>query len=274
MTVSLRNFHPWAGLALAAATLLAACGGDGSASAPPAPVPDPDPPALTAWALQRATDSSLTSWLREGGLFAGWRYPMPSMPAAIEDLVREYNRGMWTIGYTGQSPERLKAHQQNWHTFNTKTLRAEGGPLDHEFYGLPWPCWGTPAMKHPGTANLYDTSLPVADGGLCFRANFGVERNGVNLLAEHSFPLRSEIEDGYPEFDDKLVKKYGGQRMLDLLEEAAIENLMDKHPDKFDLDRFAAINRDIWDLRVATLGEEKASVLSAEDGKRSPVELY
>lgn len=38
------------------------------------------------------------------------------------------------------------------------------------------------------------------------------------------------------EYDDKLVKKYGGQRMLDLLEEAAIENLMDKHPDKFDLD--------------------------------------
>ena len=37
------------------------------------------------------------------------------------------------------------------------------------------------------------------------------------------------------EYDDKLVGKYGGQRMLDLLEEAAIENLMDKHPDKFDL---------------------------------------
>jgi beta-N-acetylhexosaminidase len=45
-------------------------------------------------------------------------------------------------------------------------------------------------------------------------------------------------------------------------------------PDKFDLDRFAAINREIWDLRVATLGEEKARILSVEDGKRSPVELY
>ncbi|MBP8811484.1 MAG: YbjN domain-containing protein [Kofleriaceae bacterium] len=38
------------------------------------------------------------------------------------------------------------------------------------------------------------------------------------------------------EYDDKLVKKYGGQRMLDLLEEAAIGNLMAKHPKKFDLD--------------------------------------
>lgn len=45
-------------------------------------------------------------------------------------------------------------------------------------------------------------------------------------------------------------------------------------PDKFDLDRFAAINRDIWQLRVDTLGEEKARMLSVEDGKRSPVELY
>ena len=45
-------------------------------------------------------------------------------------------------------------------------------------------------------------------------------------------------------------------------------------PDKFDLDRFAAINRDIWQLRVDTLGEEAARNHSVEDGKRSPVELY
>ena len=38
------------------------------------------------------------------------------------------------------------------------------------------------------------------------------------------------------EYDDKLVKKYGGQRMLDLLEEQALETLMEKHPRKFDLD--------------------------------------
>ncbi len=38
------------------------------------------------------------------------------------------------------------------------------------------------------------------------------------------------------EYDDKLRSKYGGQRMVDLLEEAAIEGLMEKHPDKFDLD--------------------------------------
>lgn len=127
----------------------------------------------------------------------------------IEDITREYNRGMLSIGYSGQSPERLKEHQQNWHTFNTTSLRAEGGPLHNEFYGLPWPCWGTPEMKHPGTANLYDTSLPVADGGLNFRENFGTERDGANLLAEDSYPVGSELRDGHPRFTADLLKQLG-----------------------------------------------------------------
>lgn len=45
-------------------------------------------------------------------------------------------------------------------------------------------------------------------------------------------------------------------------------------PPKFSLDRFAEINEAIWQLRVDTLGKEHAAVLSVEDGKRSPVELY
>jgi beta-N-acetylhexosaminidase len=45
-------------------------------------------------------------------------------------------------------------------------------------------------------------------------------------------------------------------------------------PNRFSLDVFQKINDDIWDLRVATLGEERAKQLSVEDGKRSPVELY
>ena len=127
----------------------------------------------------------------------------------IEDITREFNRGMWTIGYTGQSPERLKLHQQNWHTFDVTSLKANGGPADGDYYGLPWPSWGPPEMKHPGTPNLYDTSKPVSDGGLCFRARFGVERDGVNLLAEDSYPVGSEIKNGYPEFTADLLKKLG-----------------------------------------------------------------
>ena len=127
----------------------------------------------------------------------------------IEDITREFNAGMWTVGYTGQSPERLKAHQQNWHTFSFSNLRAEGGPADGDYYGLPWPCWGTAEMGHPGTPILYDTSKKVSEGGLTFRARFGIERDGENLLAESSYSEGSELEDGYPEFTDAMLKDLG-----------------------------------------------------------------
>ncbi len=142
---------------------------------------------------------------------------------SIEDTLREINRGTWTIGYTGQSPERLKAHAEHRHTFDTTTLRAVGGPVDGDYYGLPWPCWGDAEMKHPGTPILYDTSKPVAEGGLCFRARFGVERNGETLLAEGSYPQGSEITDGHPEFSADLLKQLGWWGDLTPEEQAAAE---------------------------------------------------
>jgi formate dehydrogenase major subunit len=141
----------------------------------------------------------------------------------VEDTLRELNSGTWTIGYTGQSPERLKVHMENKHTFNTTTLQAEGGPADGEYYGLPWPCWGTAEMKHPGTPVLYDTSKSVAEGGLNFRARFGVERNGVNLLAEGSYSKGAEIQDGYPEFSAKVLKQLGWWGDLTAEEQQAAE---------------------------------------------------
>ncbi|GAK83282.1 formate dehydrogenase-O major subunit [Vibrio ponticus] len=141
----------------------------------------------------------------------------------IEDITREFNKGMWTIGYTGQSPERLKEHQQNWHTFHKTTLEAEGGPANGETYGLPWPCWGTPEMKHPGTHILYDTSKTVAEGGGNFRTRFGVEFEGQSLLAEDSYSKGCEIQDGYPEFTDKLLKQLGWWDDLTAEEKASAE---------------------------------------------------
>ncbi|HET9751198.1 MAG TPA: molybdopterin-dependent oxidoreductase, partial [Casimicrobiaceae bacterium] len=127
-----------------------------------------------------------------------------------ESLLKEINQGCWTVGYTGQSPERLKLHMKNMHTFDVKTLRANGGPCDGEYFGLPWPCYGTAEIKHPGTPNLYDESKSMMEGGGCFRANFGIERDGVSLLAEDgSYPKGSEITTGYPEFDHVLMKKIG-----------------------------------------------------------------
>ncbi|MDI3515414.1 MAG: formate dehydrogenase major subunit [Rhodocyclaceae bacterium] len=148
----------------------------------------------------------------------GWDEP------SIEDTLREINRGTWTIGYTGQSPERLKLHMKNMHTFDVKTLKAVGGPCDGEYFGLPWPCYGTPEMKHPGTPNLYDTSKHVMDGGGNFRANFGVEKDGVSLLAgEGSASKGADLQMGYPEFDHVLLKKLGWWDELTEAEKAAAE---------------------------------------------------
>jgi formate dehydrogenase major subunit len=143
---------------------------------------------------------------------------------SVEDILREINRGAWSIGYTGQSPERLKLHMKNMHTFDVKTLRANGGPCDGEYYGLPWPCYGTPEMKHPGSPNLYDTSKHVMEGGGNFRANFGVEKDGVNLLAEDgSHSKGADLTTGYPEFDHVLLKKLGWWDELSDAEKAAAE---------------------------------------------------
>ena len=45
-------------------------------------------------------------------------------------------------------------------------------------------------------------------------------------------------------------------------------------PDRFSETTFATLNAEIWNLRIAVLGEERARELSVEDGKRSPVETY
>ena len=148
-----------------------------------------------------------------------------------ESMLREINRSNWTIGYTGQSPERLKAHMRNMNVFDVKTLRAKGGidketgyKLDGDYFGLPWPCYGTPELKHPGSPNLYDTSKHVMDGGGNFRANFGIEKDGVNLLAEDgSYSKGSPITTGYPEFDHIFLKKLGWWNDLTDAEKTAAE---------------------------------------------------
>jgi len=156
----------------------------------------------------------------------GMDEPMP------EDILREINKSNWTIGYTGQSPERLKAHMKLMAHFDVKTLKAKGSVKDPEtgydiqgdYFGLPWPCFGNPELKHPGSPNLYDTSKHVMDGGGNFRANFGVERNGVNLLAEDgSYSAGCDITTGYPEIDHVFVKKLGWWNELTPSEQAAAE---------------------------------------------------
>ena len=136
----------------------------------------------------------------------------------MEDMTREINAGNWTIGYTGQSPERLKAHMRLMGHFDPRTLRCTESVVDKEtgydikgdYFGMPWPCYGTPAVKHPGSPILYRTDLKMMDGGGCFRANFGISKDGEELLAaDGSHSKDSEITTGFPEFDHVLMKKAG-----------------------------------------------------------------
>jgi formate dehydrogenase major subunit len=153
-----------------------------------------------------------------------------NLPLA-EDVLREMNRGSWSTGYCGQSPERLKLHMANQKDFDLVTTRAKDGPAKGDYYGLPWPCWGKPEVKHPGTALLYNTGLAVMDGGSGFRPRFGVEYKGANLLAEGSYPVGSEIQDGYPEFTMAVLKKLGWDNDLSPEELATIEKVAGS-PDK------------------------------------------
>jgi formate dehydrogenase major subunit len=149
-----------------------------------------------------------------------------NVPSA-EDLLREINRGGWSTGYCGQSPERLKAHMKNQSKFDLVTLRApkDAPDVGGDYYGLPWPCWGKPEIRHPGTHILYNTNLHVKDGGGTFRARFGTERNGQTLLAEDSYSKGSELTDGYPEFTMGVLKKLGWDKDLTADELAVITKI-------------------------------------------------
>ena len=159
--------------------------------------------------------------------FAGktWKEPQ------IESILLEINQAVWTIGYTGQTPDRLKAHMRMMSSFDPKTLRSRGGkdPVNGydttgDYFGLPWPCYGNAALKHPGSPNLYDTSKHVMDGGGNFRANFGVEKDGKSLLAaDGSYSKGADIKTGYPEVDHVMLKKLGWWNELTEDEKKAAE---------------------------------------------------
>jgi formate dehydrogenase major subunit len=158
----------------------------------------------------------------------------------VEDITREINRGGWSTGYCGQSPERLKSHMANQKDFDMLTQQATTGPNKGDYYGLPWPCWGTPEFKHPGTPLLYNTNLSIKEGGGTFRARFGVEREEtlpdgtkrkVSLLGNGYYSKDSEIKDGYPEFTLGVLKKLGWDKDLTEAELAVINKVNPTTPD-------------------------------------------
>ena len=193
-----------------------------------------------------------------------------------EDVLREMNRGSWSTGYCGQSPERLKAHMKNQAKFDLVTMRApkDDPEVGGDYYGLPWPCWGSPAIRHPGTPLLYDTTKSIQDGGGTFRARFGNEREEklpdgttrkVSLLSE-TYSKDSDIKDGYPQFTYGVLKKLGWDKEL-TPEEIAIIQKVGGGPDKMDgvawsTDLSGGIQRICVKHNVIPYGNGKARVIA------------
>ncbi|MCT7574985.1 molybdopterin-dependent oxidoreductase [Aliarcobacter butzleri] len=132
-----------------------------------------------------------------------------------EDATREITRAIKTIGMAGHTPERLKNHQENWHLFDSITLKGKGA-LKDEYYGLPWPCW-TPT--HSGSPILYNVGKAVSQGGMGFRAGWTdknaegkvvpvIEKDGKTLLAGNS-PVKSSVNGGYKEITDQVLIDLG-----------------------------------------------------------------
>ena len=178
-----------------------------------------------------------------------------NIPVA-EDILREINRGGWSTGYCGQSPERLKAHMKNQAKFDMLTQRAPKDlpEIGGDYYGLPWPCWGKPEFRHPGTPLLYNTNLSIKDGGGTFRARFGLEREEklpdgttrkVSLLGNGYYSKDSEIKDGYPEFTLGVLKKLGWDAELTAEELATIQRINPANPNavSWSLDLSGGIQR-------------------------------
>jgi formate dehydrogenase major subunit len=114
----------------------------------------------------------------------------------IEDVLREINLGCLSIGYNGQTPERLKRQKEWAHVFDIKTKKAVGGPVNGEQWGLPWPCWSD---THPGTPILYRNDIPVSEGGCGFRASWGpTSPDGKTMLAADGSAPPAGPGKGYP----------------------------------------------------------------------------
>jgi len=129
-----------------------------------------------------------------------------------EDATDEIARSLKSIGMQGRTAARIKKHTENWHLFDSVSLKGKGD-LAKEYYGLPWPCWDE---THPGSPVLYNISLPVSQGGMGFRTRFGTERNGVSLLAADGVaPVGSRIKGGYDEITFKNVESLSGIKLTD-----------------------------------------------------------
>jgi formate dehydrogenase major subunit len=152
---------------------------------------------------------------------------------------------------------------KNQHKFDLVTLRApkDDPEVGGDYYGLPWPCWGKPEIRHPGSAILYNTGLHVKEGGGAFRARFGVETERARLSLPR-IPIRpvSDLTDGYPEFTFGILKKLGWDKDLRPDELATIQRIGGNNVDavSWAIDLSGGIQRVCLEHGVMHYGNGKA----------------
>lgn len=152
-----------------------------------------------------------------------------------EDATNEIAKALKTIGMQGRTAQRLKAHQENWHLFNSSSIKGTG-KFAKEYYGLPWPCWDE---SHPGSPVLYNINLPVSQGGMGFRTRFGTQRDGVSLLSSKgSAPVGSRVKGGYDEITAKNIEELAGIKLSEK-EKALVEGKNWKNDDSGILVKYA-----------------------------------
>ncbi|PAF43597.1 formate dehydrogenase [Helicobacter sp. 11S02596-1] len=119
-----------------------------------------------------------------------------------DDATTEMAQSIRSIGLQGMNAKRLKQHCDNWHMFDKTTLIGMG-PMKDQYYGLPWPCW---SEKHPGTPVMYNDTIPVMQGGMGFRVNWGVKApDGTDMLTTRKLP-GSKIA-GHPAINAENIEK-------------------------------------------------------------------
>ena len=128
----------------------------------------------------------------------------------IEDVLREINRGAWTIGYTGQSPERLKLHAKHRRTFDTTHAEGRRRPLQGRILRPALALLGQPgdeASRAPRYSTIPANPWPKA--GLSSGPTGERNTTAKTCWPSGVYSEGSEIKDGYPEFTADILKKLG-----------------------------------------------------------------
>ncbi len=81
--------------------------------------------------------------------------PANTVPV-VEDMLREINRGTWAVGYTGQSPERLKLHMESTRRSSTPaTLRGREARWRANTTACPGRAGARRSRQHPDRPSSY-----------------------------------------------------------------------------------------------------------------------